>query len=210
MSYFCFNKVQTSDVSITAGSLVSWSRTSSIPRNNPLPRMSPMQMFCGCSVFLLSSLLLFCAFQKFSFRYSPVSKAWFCKSSDSNTSITANPAAAATGEPPNVLKYSTPNASKRSATARVMTTAPRLIPFPNGLPTVTMSGTMPWFPCSNAQNEVPSLPKPVCTSSAMNRPPPFRTASTLSRTKSSGGIMTPPTLIPPSIMKAPTVSPIVA
>lgn len=67
-----------------------------------------------------------------------------------------------TGLPPNVLKYSTE--PEVSATSRVVTTAESGMPLPNGLPSVTMSGTVPWR--SNAQNECPTRPNPVCTCKA--------------------------------------------
>src|SRR5690242_17963980 len=88
---------------------------------------------------------------------------------------TASPTTAATGEPPNDEKYSMPLFANDSAMAVVVTTAASGNPLPNGLPTVTISGTTPCI--SNPQKCVPTLPNPTCTSSATHTPPAFRTVS---------------------------------
>ena len=57
----------------------------------------------------------------------------------------------------------------RRRSSGVVTTAPSGRPLPIGLPSTTMSGTTPCV--SKPQKCVPSRPKPICTSSAMQTPP---------------------------------------
>lgn len=90
-----------------------------------------------------------------------------CSPSSSMAFKTALPPAEHTGFPPKVLKCS--RCDIFLAISSVVTTAARGNPLPMPLAIVTMSGTTPWF--SNPQNLVPVLPKPVCTSSAMQTPP---------------------------------------
>ena len=82
---------------------------------------------------------------------------------------TAMPAAPDAVHPPHVLKYSMPPPEKDVAYSCVVTTAPIGKPFPIGLPRVTISGTTPYI--SNAQKWLPTLPKPTCTSSAIQAAP---------------------------------------
>ena len=90
-----------------------------------------------------------------------------CSPSSSIALKTALPPAEHTGFPPKVLKCS--RCDIFFAISSVVTTAARGKPLPMPLAIVTMSGTTPWF--SNPQNLVPVLPKPVCTSSAIQTPP---------------------------------------
>jgi hypothetical protein len=65
----------------------------------------------------------------------------FISNSSKTASLAAHAAAYATALPPNVLKYSTFIDSKASTTFCILITAAKVIPLPNGLPTVTISGT---------------------------------------------------------------------
>mmetsp|Transcript_46214 Transcript_46214/g.148920 ORF Transcript_46214/g.148920 Transcript_46214/m.148920 type:complete len:206 (-) Transcript_46214:799-1416(-) len=153
-------------VSAAAGSRDARSRTNSTPMKRPAPRTSPTTAPCDAS-----SARSACSAAR---SHCPVAAAFARSPSRSIASRTASPAAAQTGLPPNVLKYSGP-AAKASDTRRVATTAASGIPFPIGLPIVTMSGTTPC--CSNPHQQVPKRPSPVCTSSATQTPPAARTAS---------------------------------
>ena len=131
-----FMREQISEVSAVAGSSVSRFRTNSIPTKRPRPLTSPIS-----SCFVESCRIC-------SQTYLPTLAALSCSPSRRKTSSTAKPAAQQTGLPPKVLKYSKP-LWKASDTSFVVTTAARGMPFPKGLPMVTMSGTTPCS--SNAQ-----------------------------------------------------------
>ena len=89
------------------------------------------------------------------------------------TSSVARPWVIETGLPPNVLKWMR-FVMVRAISGRV-TQAPSGAPLPIPLAMVTRSGVTPQF--SKPQKAVPVRPKPVWTSSAMQRPPCLRTIS---------------------------------
>mmetsp|Transcript_22482 Transcript_22482/g.68528 ORF Transcript_22482/g.68528 Transcript_22482/m.68528 type:complete len:212 (-) Transcript_22482:731-1366(-) len=164
MRWRSFSLEQSKDTSAVAGFRCSRSRTKSIPMNSPKPRTSPISRPARSCARVLRAAM----------RKSPTICALSRNPSRSMVSSTARPAAAQTGFPPNVLKYSGPIANA-SEMLRVATTAARGMPLPNGLPKVTISGTT--FCCSKAHQLEPHLPRPVCTSSAMHTPPLARTAA---------------------------------
>ena len=69
--------------------------------------------------------------------------------------------------------------------------APMGAPLAMPLAQVMMSGVT--SQCSMPNHFLPVRPKPVCTSSEMNRPPYFLTALKTILKYSGGGVMNPPT-----------------
>mmetsp|Transcript_39419 Transcript_39419/g.95764 ORF Transcript_39419/g.95764 Transcript_39419/m.95764 type:complete len:268 (+) Transcript_39419:685-1488(+) len=181
-----FMRAITSCAPSESGALVARSSTSSTPSSSPVPRTSPTRGCCACTCRSRSKA------------YAPVCRALCCSCSSSMTESTSRPTAHATGLPPNVLKYS--NLLDASATSGVVITAASGKPLPNGLPTVTMSGTTPCG--SKAHMCVPTRPKPVCTSSAMHSPPCARVSSCIPRRYPSGRETIPPQHMSDSTMYA--------
>ena len=106
-------------------------------------------------------------FDKFfspSLRNSPVFRALLCSFCLSISLITSFAILHETGLPPNELKNSNP-LSNFFEISSVQTTAPIGWPFPIGLPRVTISGIT--LCNSKPQYFSPTLPNPVCTSSAI-------------------------------------------
>jgi hypothetical protein len=88
-------------------------------------------------------------------------------------STTALAAAVESGLPPYVEMLPT---CQESATGTVASVAPRGSPFAMPFAIVMMSGST--FECWMPHMCLPVRPKPVCTSSAMKRPPYLRTMAT--------------------------------
>src|SRR5262247_700123 len=116
------------EASSVAGSSVSRSRTSSMPRNNPEPRTSPTISWRSAR------------FRKPSSNRPPTRRACDCRPSSSVTASVSSPTAHDTVLPPKVLKNSMPLANE-AAISDVVTTAPIGWPLPIGLPSTTISGT---------------------------------------------------------------------
>ena len=101
--------------------------------------------------------------------------------------MVARAATAVTGLPPNV-EIVMP--LKASATSGVAMVKPTGVPLAMPLALVMMSGST--SQCSIPNHFLPVRPKPVCTSSEMNRPPYFLTMLNTILKYSLGGVMKPP------------------
>ena len=156
MSPFSRHLLVSCSVSSPAGSFVSGSLTSSIPRSSPRPRTSPM---IGWSSFILMYA---------SFRYWPFVRATSASPSFTSTSITARPTAAANGSFWWDEMKAIPLSWQVSSISSDVIIADRGSPAPRVLDSARMSGTKP--SCSKA-NVAPTLPIPVCASSRMNSIP---------------------------------------
>src|SRR3989338_8052658 len=129
-----------------------------------MPISSPFP--CTSTKYLL---YLSCNFFNALITYSPFSAACLGRFSFNSTLIVAIPAAQASGLPPNVVLCM--NGFSSSTFQILLFDIKQLngiTPPPILLPRHNMSGTM--FQCSHA-NILPVLPKPVCTSSKINRIP---------------------------------------